>query len=404
MKTSWRRPVHAVRGLFIRPHEDVRFSLTIWGSLALISLVAAVVFGQYGCFLQVREWVVHWSRGLNVYEGTLGVDYPPNALVFLSPLLLFPVPHGELWFASLNTIICVMAAWSIVSLTSGYAGLTFTRVERLIYVLMLLAWSPTRVAIWSGQTSPLLILACCLALRTSEWSPVLAGLLLGFGASKPHLAFGFVLMAAFCRMWKVLIFAALSSVGAAVLYAVSVHQSPFAVLWQYLTTLFTVYGGPTFYRGDVDLRPFFVDLSPTYAIGERLYLATTAITGLILLGLTWRSRARIEASVWVLAASLAWVTAFLPINRYGLLLIAPTVLLTLWRPPMKVWPLDVVAVVIAVIVADPPMLVRHGALDHLPHVIAQFAPFTHYIDRILIGACVAISYSGLARAGASPNA
>ena len=201
------------------------------------------------------------------------------------------------------------------------------------------------------------------------------------------------------RSWKVLLVATLAAVGAAVIYAVSVHQSPVAVLGQYVSALFVVYGGPTFYRGDVDLRPFFVDLSPTYAIGEWLYLGTTVVTGLALLALTWRARAKPHASVWVLAAGLAWATAFLPINRYGLLLIAPTVLLTLWRPTLYWLMLDAVAVVIALIVADLPTLARHGALNYLPRVIGQFAPFTHYIDRMTIGACMVISFVALARAG-----
>jgi len=400
-KTTWRRPVHAIRRLLIRPHRDIRLALAVWGPLAVICLASGPLLGRFGCYVEVHRWLTVWHSGLNVYELNMAVDYPPNTLVFFSPLLFLPARHGAELFAVLNVFACIAAAWSIVALTSGYAGLSLSRSERLAYVLMLLVWSPTRVGIWAGQTSPAMILCCCLALRFSESSPVVAGILLGIGASKPHVALGFYLMAVYCRMWKTVGVAAVTASSAVCVYAWSVSRSPFEVIGQYVSTLLSVYGGPGFYRGEVDLRPFFVDLFGfgQYRIGESLYLLTTVATGVGLLYLAWRVRSRMSAAVWVLASGLTWTTAFLPVNRYGLTLIAPTVLLTLWRPKPSKFMLNVIAVVIAVIVADLPTLVRHGALDYLPHVIGQFAPFTHYIDRMTIGACMVISFVALARAG-----
>ena len=382
----------------MRPHRDLRLAIAVWGTLAVVCLVAGLLLGRFGCYIEVRNWMSFWRSGTNVYGHNLGVDYPPNALVFLFPLSLFSAQHGQLWFAGLNSVICVATAWVIVSLTSGYAGLRLTRPERLAYVLMLLVWSPTRVAIWAGQTTPFLILCCCLSLRLVQWSPVVAGVLLAVGASKPHVALGFVLMAMFCRMWKMVAVSAVTTIGAIGVYAASVARSPVEIIGQYLSTLFRIYGGPGFFRGDVDLRPFFVDLASNYATGEWLFLSTMMVSGLALLWLIWRARKRIEASVWVLAAGLMWTTAFLPINRYGLLLIAPTVLLTLWRTDLTKWALDVVAVAIALIVADLPTLVRHVPLDRAPALLARLAPRAHYIDRLAIAACLMLAFTGLARA------
>lgn len=406
-QTSWRRPVHAIRRLLIRPHRDVRLALIVWGTLAAICLASGPLLGRFGCYGEVRYWLTIWGTGLDVYQLPLGVDYPPHTLVFFSPLLLFPAHYGATLFAVLNVLVCIAAAWSIVALTSGYAGWSLSRRERLAYVLMLLVWSPTRVGIWAGQTSPAMILCCCLALRLSASQPVLAGLLLGVGASKPHIALGFYLMAVYCRMWTTVAIAVATVSSAVLAYAWSVARSPVEVMAQYISTLFSVYSGPRFYRGEVDLRPLFVDLIGfgEYQIGESLYLATMLVTGVALLWLAWRVRNRFSAAVWVLAAGLTWTTAFLPVNRYGVTLIAPTVLLTLWRPNVSRFMLNVIAVVIAVIVADLPTLARHGMLSYLPAPIAHLAPHIHYFDRFVIGACLVISFTALVRASrAVPNA
>ena len=126
----------AGRSLLIRPHQDVRLAIVVWGVLAVVSLtVAFVVAGRPAgsdAFFEVRGWLTLWRSGVNVYERAgLFVDYPPNALVFLSPLLLFPSIDGALWFAAVNIAACIAAAWLIVSLTSGYAGVSLTRIERL---------------------------------------------------------------------------------------------------------------------------------------------------------------------------------------------------------------------------------------------------------------------------------
>lgn len=255
----WRQPVRFIRRLLIRPHHDVRAALWIWGALAIACLAAGIFVsdnpGRSDAYFEVRRWLSLWHSGVNVYEvPNLFVDYPPHAIVFLSPMLLTPVAHGETWFAVFNTLVCAATAWTLVSLVSGYAGVTLSRVERLVYVFMLLVWSPTRVGIWNGQTSPALILCCCLALRFSTSSPVAAGVLMAIGLSKPHVAFGFVLFAAFLRMWKMLAASVFAVVAAEAAYLISVSRSPVDVFREYLTTLFAVYGGSTFLRAEVDTR------------------------------------------------------------------------------------------------------------------------------------------------------
>ncbi len=400
--SSWYRPVRAIRRLLIRPHHDVHVAIWAWGSLAILCLAAGFLIAdnpsRSEAYFDVRHWLRAWRTGANVYELPLFVDYPPHALMFLSPLSWFPAQHGELWFAAFNILVCIATSWTIVSLTSGWAGVELTRIERLAYVLMLLVWSPTRVGIWNGQTSPFLILCCCLALRLSSWSPVVAGILLAIGASKPHIAFGFALLAAFVRMWKMLAVSAIVVVAAWIAYAISVSRSPVAVFWQYIDTLFSLYGGPQFLRAEVDIRPFFVDAFGNYAIGEPLYLAASAVLGAVLLLLTWRARNNPDAAAWVMASGLMWAIAVFPFRRYGLLLIAPTVLLLLWRPGLSERMLTLVGVMIFVIAADVPFLLRHAIVQYGPAAATRYAEMTHYVNRFATVICLVISYAALARA------
>lgn len=396
-------PFSALRQLLIRPHEDTRLAILVWGALALACIVAGILTADDAtrseAYFDVRHWLSVWRTGANVYELKLAVDYPPHALVYLSPLLWFPEHYGEVWFAIVNSVICVGAAWFLVSLTSGYAGVALSRAERLAYVLMLIAWSPTRVCIWNGQTTPLVILCCCVSLCLATRYPIAAALALAVGMSKPHIAIGFVLFAAFLRLWRLIAISAATAVSTAVLYAVTVSRSPVVVLREYLNTLLDVYGGPQFLRGEVDIRPFFVDSISDYSTGETLFLATACGLAVTLIALIWRARHNPHAAVWVLCSSLMWAIAVFPFRRYGLLLIAPTILLLLWRPGASARTLTLAGLVIFLIVADLPFLIRHAMIDYGSPRTAYFAPLTHYVNRVVIVGCLAMSYAWLARAG-----
>lgn len=394
--------VRLVRGLLVRPHHDVRAALLFWGPLAVACLVAGFMVAdnpsRSDAYFEVRNWLAMWRLGINVYEvpGLL-VDYPPHALVFLSPMMLFPAASGELVFAGFNVLICIATSWTIVSLTAGYAGVSLSRVERLAYVLMLLVWSPTRVGIWNGQTSPLLILCCCLALRLSAWSSIVAGVLMAVGMSKPHLALGFALLATFFRMWKMLAVAAFTTIAAALVYVATVHKGPIEVLQQYIGNLFSVYGGPSFLRAEVDIRPFFTDLIGNYAIAEPLYLLTASILGTMLLYFAWRGRHNIDAGVWVMSSGLMWSIAIFPFRRYGMLLLAPTVLMLLWRPRVSKHTLTWAGAIIFLIAADLPFVIRHIGMQFGPPSGASYGPYLHYINRMVTVTCLIASFVTLAR-------
>lgn len=376
-------------------------ALWVWGCLTVVCLASGYYFADNPtgseAFFTVREWLSAWRSGANVYALNLFADYPPNALVFLSPLSLFPQENGHMIFAAINVVVCVASSWMLVGLTAGYAGISLTRLERLTYALMLLVMSPSRVAVWNGQTSPLLILFCCLALRLAPRWPLTAGLLMGIGMSKPHVAFGFALLGMFSGMWVMLFSSAATVIAAWCIYSFSVGQSPVAVFFDYTSTLLGLYGGPQFLRAEADVRPFFVDFFGAYTIGEPLFLLTAAVLGALLLWLTWRGRNNNDVGVWVMASALMWCIAVFPFRRYGLMLMAPTMLLMLWRPGLSERALTGVALMIFVLVADVPFLIRHSVLTLGPGWAQHYAPATHYVNRALTAICLTIAFTVLNR-------
>jgi hypothetical protein len=220
---------------------------------------------------------------------------------------------------------------------------------------------------------------------------------MAIGLSKPHVALGFFLFAAFLRRWTMLMTSVVAVIAAEVVYMLTVARSPMEVLSEYADTLFAVYGGSNFLRAEVDIRPFFTDLIGNYEIAEPLFVAVASVLGAMLLWLTWLVRHNLHAGVWVLASGLTWAMAVFPFRRYGMLLLAPTVLLLLWRRSLSERMLSGLAALIILIALDVPFTGRHLLTLTGTDTANHFAPMLHYVHRAITVLCLAVSMTTLAR-------
>jgi hypothetical protein len=141
-----------------------------------------------------------------------------------------------------------------------------------------------------------------------------------------------------------------------------------------------------------------MDLIGNYAIAEPLYLLTAAVLGAMLLYFSWRGRNTPDAGAWVLATGLMWSIAIFPFRRYGMLLMAPTVLLLLWRPGLSERMLTIVGVMIFLVAADLPFVVRHVMVTYGPRAAIKYASWTNYMNRFVTVVCLLASFVALARA------
>jgi hypothetical protein len=317
----------------------------------------------------------------------------------LLPLAWLPASIAPLAYAIFNAAVCILSTWLLVSVTSRLVGADLSRAERSAYVLMFLAWTPVRVCIWYGQTTPLVLLFLCAAMRIADEFPILAGICLGLGTFKPHVAMGFLIVFAFQKRLVSLLSATVVVAGLVWAYCVSVGQSIPAVIGEYYAKLNHIYGGSTFQHGEVDMRPFFVDVFRKYGVAEPLFLITCVVLAVVMISLSWRARKQPSAYGLILATGLMWSLAVFPFHRYGLLLMAPVILYLLWEPRVTRRTMRMLAIVIFSILIDVPFLIRHAMVRWGSPRISRLEPWAHYANRIAIVVFLAIALVHLARLG-----
>ncbi len=379
---------NAVGSLFVVPHRRVGPAIYFWGLIALVSMSCAlwVADAHSDAYWEIRQWLEIWrTGGTDIYPlRVLGVDYPPHAIIILWPLLGIPRSVAGDTYAILNVFMCGVSTWLLVSVMSRLMTVSLTRLERTTYVLMLLAWSSVRVSIWSGQTTPLVLLLLCLSLRMADRFPIAAGIVLGLGTLKPHVAMGFLLVFWLQKRFSSLIAATLTIGVLFCAYCASVGRSVPFVLGEYYHLLVGIYGGSLFLRGEVDIRPFFIDVIRDYSVGESLFLATAAVTGALVIWFSWRVRSRENAMALILSTAVLWSLEVFPFRRYGLTLVAPFVLYLLWDPHVSRRTLQALGVVVFSIVIDVPFLVRH-AIEWSGWASGRaIEPWFHYTNRFAI--------------------
>ena len=98
----------------------------MWGTLAALNLAAGVVVSSQAHRLYDLESMMRWGRywlvdGANVYEFGLwgSVDYPPNAVVLLSPLGLLPIEAAHPIWLCLNIAMAILAPYCARSILAA---------------------------------------------------------------------------------------------------------------------------------------------------------------------------------------------------------------------------------------------------------------------------------------------
>jgi glycosyl transferase family 87 len=293
-------------------------------SVATVNLIVGVALsfrgGRDGDLFQVVRWAGEWVHGLDPYAlADAGVDYPPWALVMLSPLAW--VPNGVL------TAFWIAANLGIV------------------------AWMVTRLSRWSDaprarQTLLAALLLCAASLRTLNQFSVLSFALAIAGAANPSRAIGGSLIG--LSFFKPQIGGALALwiwlrgqrgrvlTGVAVVLALMLVFSaragvdPLTVTREYAASLSNTYGDLSSIPGHTDLRSALTLYAPSLDPGLSLSLALLVLL-LVPLGVAlWRSGGALPAGDLEVAAFCGVVSLLATRHlSYDLLLLLP--LLVAWR-------------------------------------------------------------------------
>ena len=273
--------------------------------LALLAVAAAINMGA-AVVLALRDprrasdlWtMVEWCRdwllgGRSLYAGADAfTDYPPNAIVLLSPLALIPerlvVPVWTAFALALTPVL----PWFVLRCASpaGIGNDWYRRNEALIApTLLYLCWAAPRTLL---QFSLLSMTLACLAMLIADSRWLASGLLIGAALFKPHIAGPFALwMLVTGRIRSFIVAIAVVALGVAV-YDVRVGENPLVTVAGWGGVIGRAYGGPDGLVGNMNIRAWAYSAIGDPSIADLVWLALSAALLIGLCGLALRDRSR----------------------------------------------------------------------------------------------------------------
>lgn len=310
-------------------HICARRWLPLLLGLALLNLVAGTVLvtqPERARDLQtIRRWTHQWLfDGRDLYSSPVGsgTDYPPHAIVALSPLSLLPGSIAVPAWAALNLVLAVLAPVLAARFVRPRAELT----EIMCLLLLFLCWSGTRSLL---QFTLLTLVFGLSTLVLADRRPVWSGICLGLALMKPQIGAPFVLWVLFRRRWRIATVGTLVVACGSLLWCARVGADPLRTAVRYLEILGFYYTGEGSLVGVSQLRPLIAELAPETAAD-----VTAAVVSLALLCAIsfegFRSGASRSATLYP-APAMAVVWSLLTFYHltYGFVLLLPVAALLL---------------------------------------------------------------------------
>lgn len=255
------------------------------------------------------------------------VDYPPHAIVALSPLSLVPIPVAVPFWAVLNLCLAVLAPY----LAARFVRRS-VRVHQIIYLtLLFLCWSGAKVFL---QFSLLTLVLGLAALVQADRRPAWSGILLGLSFMKPQIAAPFFLWTLFTRRWTTVGFSLTVVAGGTLLFCARVHANPAAVAVRYVQILQRSYTGGGAMAGASQLHPILMQIFPR--IGDAL-AAVVAAALLLVICLEGFRVEKTDPRVMYAAPAMAAIWSLLTFYHltYGFVVLLPAAALLLDGGPVR---------------------------------------------------------------------
>ncbi len=289
--------------------------LTALGLLAIINLAIALFViatqpWRASDLLTMYGWCSDWlRRGSDLYSRPDAfTDYPPNAIVTLSPMALIP---GR-WLVPAWTVFSLVLAPLLPFVVSRAAG-NRSRDVTLLAIAAFLCWASARTLLQFSVLSMTLAFA---AAWLADARPSIAGLLLGLALAKPHIAGPVALWALFGRRGRLVAVACAAIVVEWAIYCAHAHVPPLATIQGYWHVLVGTYGGPDGLVGVTSLRQWVTsDAAWLVIAGALLIVPITA-------AIRWRHATGPDRLIAPACASL-WSLLAIYHNSNNLILVLP---------------------------------------------------------------------------------
>ena len=259
-------------------------------SAASVNLAAGAVIARRdparaGDLWTIYDWCRAWLSGARLYTmAEAATDYPPNAIVLLSPLAQVPrawlVP---LWTAG-SLILAPVLAWCVIRCAArGDRG------ALAVPVLLFLCWTSARTLLQFSALSMTLAFASLLIVDSHQLA---SGLLLGLALFKPHIAGPIALWAALTGRLRVLLMAFVVAAAGWAVYDAHIGEWPQTTFGGYWHVLGEQYAGREGLTGMTSIRAWTHAAAGTTAAADAWWIGLSVLLLIGIAGLAWRDRRR----------------------------------------------------------------------------------------------------------------
>jgi len=367
-----------------------RWGVILLAAAACVNLLAGVTIalrdpGRASDLQAMYGWCRAWLiDGQSLYTGPEAVtDYPPNAIVLLSPLALVPVR----WLVPLWTAVALALApllpWLVIrsEARSGQPPLAGA-VPALLY----LCWAAPRTLLQFSVLSLTLAFAAVLLVDRRRLA---GGALLGLALFKPHIAGPIALwMLVSGRLRPLIAAAAVACLGVAV-YDARIGERPLTTAAGWWTVIGSEYTGPDGLVGHTSIRGWAQIAVPDPAAGDAIWIAVSLLILIVLCGIALRDRSRAldEGGLAIPAMFCLWSLLVTYHNGNNLILMLPAFAFLWFHVDRRASPLRWIPIVLLQVALAFDVPVRLGSLAPGPgwgHSVIE------HFDRALV--LVVLSY------------
>ena len=301
--------------------EGCRRWLPLWAIVAVVNVGIGIVLSfdpdRAADFQTVRSWTTRWLfHGDDLYiAADSGTDYPPYAIVALSPISLLRGRTGVFVWASLNLLL--LAAAPILAARAVRPRVRAGTVVCLAVVF--LAWSGTKTLLQFSLLGVVLGLA---AMTLAERRRDFSGVCLGLAMTKPQIGAPFLLWAILTRRWRVAAICALTILTGTLLFCIRAGVSPLRVATRYMEILTIYYWGTGAFAGVTKVEPLIGAWLAPYS--TRIVALVTSVALLAVVCMEGWTRGRRPESLYP-APALAAIWSLLTFYHltYGMVVLLP---------------------------------------------------------------------------------
>ncbi len=242
--------------LFSKPGRGL---LIFWTTLAILNLTAGVVISMQPARITDLESIMQWGGGWlgggeNIYDmNDTYVDYPPNAMVMLSPLSLLPMSVAVPFWMLLNIALACLAPYLTARFFRPHDPFSVIALP----ILMFLCWGGLRAL---TQFSLLAFTFSMAALVLADQRPTSAGALMGLAMMKPQVALPVFLWSVFTRRWRIVWVSVAAVTALFAMYCLWAGAGPLSVVERYAGIIALHHTGDAPLAGTSELRPLIQEL------------------------------------------------------------------------------------------------------------------------------------------------